>query len=64
MLRYLPRTLARQAEVIAIGILQARGQSLVVGVPDQVNPHVESVLHSIEHTLQRGHGFSRDLRDS
>ncbi len=64
MLGDLPGAFARQAEIIAVDRDQPWRQRLVIGVPDQVQAHVEAVLHALEDVCERGDRGRRNIGDT
>ena len=62
MLGHLACALPRQSGVVAVDLLQPRRQWPIVGVPDQVQAHVDAVLHATENVGERFDGIARDLR--
>ena len=56
--------LARQARVVAVDARKLVGQRLIVGMADEVQPHVAPVAQIIEHLAQRFDVALRDVRDA
>ena len=55
---------ARQSGIVAIDLDQSRRQRLIVRVPDQVQAHVQPVLHAFEDGAERFDGRRRYRRNA